>query len=425
MRVSGKPLALELRFGSANLQESMVPEEDRRTQNRKFWQGWAGSLRLPSIHSDAVKRSALVLKALCHGPTGSFVAAATTSLPEHMGGVRNWDYRFCWPRDASLSAASLVRLGNTGHALKLLDWVLGVVDSCESPDRLHPIYTVAGGRLPPEAELSHLAGYGDSRPVRISNAAAYQVQLDVFGPIVDLVALLAERGAPISPDHWRLVRAMVAAVDTRWREPDHGIWEIRAERRRHVHSRVMCWHTVSRALRVEEYVTGRINSDWVRLRDEIREDVLANAWSETLGSYSSAYGRDTLDASVLLIGLHGLVPPTDERFIRTVDAVDAKLRDGPGRLPLFRRRRAPRARGGDAHLRGVAHRGAPHDRPDRTGGGHAGSVGCAGGADRARRGAILPAVQAGAGEHCAGVLAPGDHQRGHGALDAAACLIAR
>jgi trehalose 6-phosphate phosphatase len=335
VRLDGKPIALEMRFGSGNLQESPIPEPERRQQNLKFWQGWAGSLRLPPLHQAAVKRSALVLKALCHGPTGSFVAAATTSLPEHLGGVRNWDYRFCWPRDASLSAAALVRLGNTGHALKLLDWILGVVDSCESPDRLHPIYTVAGGRLPPEADLGHLAGYADSKPVRISNAAAYQVQLDVFGPIVDLVALLAERGAPISPEHWRLVRAMVAAVDARWREPDHGIWEIRAERRHHVHSRVMCWHTIERALKVEEYVTGRRNSDWVRIRDEIRDDVLANAWSEKLGSFCSAYGRDTLDASVLLIGLCGLVPPTDQRFVRTVAAIDERLRQGPVVIRYF------------------------------------------------------------------------------------------
>src|SRR5262249_21664977 len=158
---------------------------------------------------------------------------------EHCGGQRNWDYRFCWPRDAAIAAAALVRLGNTGHALRLLDWILEVVDSCETPDRLRPIYTVSGGHLGPEAELGTLCGYAGSRPVRVSNAAANQVQLDVFGPITELVALLAERGAPVAPDHWRLVRAMVRAVQARWKEPDHGIWEMRLERRHHVHSKAM------------------------------------------------------------------------------------------------------------------------------------------------------------------------------------------
>jgi GH15 family glucan-1,4-alpha-glucosidase len=171
-------------------------------------------------------------------------------------------------------------------------------------------------------------GYGDSRPVRISNAAAFQVQMDVFGPIADLVALLAEVGAPISPDHWRIVNAMVAAVHDRWREPDHGIWEMRTERRHHVYSRVMCWHTVNRALRVEEFYLGRQNEDWIRLRDDIRDDILANAWSDSLNSIRAAYGRDTLDAATLHIGLTGLLAPDDPRYIATVETIDATLREG-------------------------------------------------------------------------------------------------
>jgi trehalose 6-phosphate phosphatase len=335
VEIGDEPLVLELRFGTGNLQPGVVPEAERAVSNRRFWEGWANTLRLPAVHPEAVRRSALVLKALSHGPTGAFAAAATTSLPEHLGGVRNWDYRYCWPRDASLMAASLVRLGNTGHALKLLDWILGVVDACESPERLHPIYTVTGGRLPPEAELGHLAGFGDSRPVRTSNAAAFQVQLDVFGPIVDLVARLADAGAPVAPDHWRLVRAMVTAVQARWQEPDHGIWEIRAERRHHVHSRVMCWVTVDRALRVEQHVLGRQNPDWIALRDAIRADIETNAWSDSLGAFRSAYGRDTLDAATLYVLLSGLLPPSDERVVRTVHAIDRHLRVGPAVYRYF------------------------------------------------------------------------------------------
>ncbi len=322
-------LVLELRYGTANLAATIEGEPERRDQNRRFWSGWAKSLKLPSRHPELVKRSALVLKGLCYGPTGVIAAAVTTSLPEQIGGSRNWDYRYCWPRDAAMAAASLVRLGNTGHAMKFLDWILEVVDRCETPERLHPIYTLSGNHLPPEAELGHLGGFGQSRPVRIGNAAANQVQLDVFGPIVHLVALLAERGAPIAPDHWRLARAMVRAVAARWSEPDHGIWEMRLERRHHVHSKVMCWHTVDRALVVEQVVCGTQNTDWIALRDSIREDILARGWNSHVSAFTGAYGQDYPDAAVLKIGLTGLINPADPRWASTVDFIARRLRDGP------------------------------------------------------------------------------------------------
>lgn len=325
----GGAVTLELRYGTGNPRPHLRPEAERRASTQRFWSGWAGTLRPPRLHSDLVRRSALVLKALCHGPTGSIAAAGTTSLPEQLGGVRNWDYRFCWPRDAAMSAAALVRLGNTGMAMKLLDWVLGIVDRCESPDRLCPIYTVTGSHLGTEAELTEMPGYGDSRPVRVGNAAASQVQLDVFGPITDLVARLTEQGAPISPDHWRLVRAMVAAVEARWREPDHGIWEIRGAKRHHVHSKVMCWHTVDRALVVQDAVLGRHSPEWLDLRQRIARDALAGGWSDRLGAFAIAYGAHEPDAAALWVGLSGLLPPTDDRFARTVDAVDRLLRSGP------------------------------------------------------------------------------------------------
>lgn len=322
-------VVLELRYGSANPRAASEDEPTRRDQNRRFWSGWAGSLKLPSVRPDLVKRSALVLKSLCYGPSGGIAAAATTGLPEQVGGVRNWDYRFCWPRDAAKAAASLVRLGNTGHAIKFLDWMLDVVDRCESPERLHPIYTLTGSHLPPEADLGHLQGYGQSRPVRVGNAAANQVQLDVFGPIVDLVAMLAERGAPVAPDHWRLVRSMVRAVEARWAEPDHGIWEMRLERRHHVHSKAMCWHTINRALAVEEALCGERNPDWTATRDAIRAELLCRGWSESARTFVGTYDHDYLDAAVLEIGLTGLLEPQDPRWSATVDAVERELRDGP------------------------------------------------------------------------------------------------
>jgi GH15 family glucan-1,4-alpha-glucosidase len=228
-----------------------------------------------------------------------------------------------------MSAAALVRIGNTGIALKLLDWLVQVVEHCESPERLRPLYTLSGNTLGPEAEISELSGYGHSRPVRIGNAASHQVQLDVFGPVVELVSLMADSGAPVTPEQWHLVEAMVKAVEVRWEEPDHGIWEIRGPKRHHVHSKTMCWYAVDRGLRVAAEAMGVDRPEWVRLRDRIAADVLERGFNAQAGFFTAAYGEPTADASSLLIGLVGLVAPSDPRFIATVDALGHELRDGP------------------------------------------------------------------------------------------------
>ncbi|MBL8746225.1 MAG: trehalose-phosphatase [Phycisphaerae bacterium] len=323
------PVTLELRYGFGSLHPVQVPEAERREQTSRFWSGWVRTLRLPSLRPDLVARSALAIKALCYGPSGAIYAAATTSLPEQLGGMRNWDYRYCWPRDACLAAAALIRLGNTGVAMKLLDWLVAVVDRCESADRLRPLYTVSGHELGQEGEIGELTGYGGSRPVRVGNAADRQVQLDVFGPIVGLVAMLVEKGAPVTPEHWKLVLSMVSAVRARWMEPDHGIWEVRGPRAHHVHTKIMCWHAVDRALDIARGVLGRDRPDWAELRKEIAADILANGWNDRAQAFTFRYGSDELDAAVLHIGLTGLLPPSDERFRATVLAIQAKLLDGP------------------------------------------------------------------------------------------------
>ena len=211
----------------------------------------------------------MTLKALCYGPTGAILAAATTSLPEFIGGVRNWDYRYCWIRDASLSAGALVKLGSIDEAMDLLDWLLRVIEASEvGPERLSPLYTVNGQSLPPEATIEELAGYAGSRPVRVGNAADHQVQLDVFGPVLELIHQLGEIDAPLSARHWRLVEDLVAAVEQRWTEPDQGIWEVRSAPRHHVNSKVMCWVTVDRAVQIAGEVFGRERPEWVNLREE-------------------------------------------------------------------------------------------------------------------------------------------------------------
>ncbi len=324
-----EPAVLEFRSGTGTLRADARPEPDRRDDTERYWRNWYDRLTLPVLRRDLVGRSALVLKGLCHGPTGAIVAAATTSLPEHLGGVRNWDYRYCWLRDAAFSASALVRLGSHAEAMAYLDWVLGLLETRTDPERLAPLYNVTGRHLPPEADISELAGYGGSRPVRVGNAADGQVQLDVFGPVVDLVHLLLQRGEALSAEHWRLVESMVLAVSRRWTEPDHGIWEIRKPPRHHLYSKIMGWVTVDRAIAIAEGFLDREPAAWTELRSRIERDILANGWNDQRGTFTAAYGSDDLDASVLAIGLWGLLPPDDERFVSTVAAVERDLRNGP------------------------------------------------------------------------------------------------
>ena len=323
------PVTLEMRCGTASMRPDRTDEIRRRERTTGYWRDWAQALELPSVSPEMVRRSALTLKALCYGPAGSILAAATTSLPEMLGGVRNWDYRYCWIRDASMSAGALVRLGSIEEAMDFLDWLLGVIDHSDvGPERLAPLYTVNGQSLPPEATIEELAGYAGSRPVRVGNAADHQVQLDVFGPVLELIHQLGEVHAPLSARHWRLVEDLVGAVDQRWTEPDQGIWEVRSAPRHHVHSKTMCWVTVDRAVRIAENVFGRERPEWEVLRDRIRDDILANGWDDEIGSFTTAYDGNDLDASVLAVGLFGLLEPDDHRFASTIDAVETWLRTG-------------------------------------------------------------------------------------------------
>ncbi len=323
--VAHQPLVVTLAFDDG---EDPRAEPERRAGTVDHWAGWAARLRVPTLAPDAVIRSALTLKALCHQPTGAMLAAATTSLPEVPGGIRNWDYRYCWPRDASLAAATLVRLGSTTEAEALLAWVLERVQFHDGAEHLRPIYAVSGDDFLPEAVIPTLNGYLGSRPVRIGNAADQQVQLDVFGPIAELIHELSLAGQPTSDDQWQLLRDLVAAVASRWAEPDHGIWEERRPQRHHVHSKVMCWLTVDRAIKVGRASGRDVPASWRPLRHIIAGDVVSNGWNPDVKAYTIAYGDDELDASVLWIGLSGLLPTTDPRFVATVKAIERELRKG-------------------------------------------------------------------------------------------------
>lgn len=325
----GKPVVLELRFGTGDLTNSKLGEEQRRKETSKFWSKWLAQLSVPDVMPDLVQRSALALRGLVHGPTGGVLAAATTSLPEDPGGVRNWDYRYCWLRDGAITCEALVRLGSNAEAIGFLDWLLGVLDKTAAPERLAPVYTITGHELGPEAELAELSGYMGSRPVRVGNGASTQLQLDVFGPVVELIWQLVENGAPVTFEHWQLVEQMVHAVERRWAEPDHGIWEVRVERRHWVHSKVMCWVTIDRAIKIGKAYLGKVRTDWEELAETIRQDVIGNGYNQEVRAFTAWYGSDELDASVLLAGTMGMIDPMDDRFVSTVERIESELREGP------------------------------------------------------------------------------------------------
>ena len=338
--VDGQPVVLEFRCGTDDLTACPTPEPQRRAATMTHWSGWLAGLTLPDVQRDLVARSALTLRGLCHAGTGAIMAAATTSLPEEIGGVRNWDYRYCWLRDAALTADTLVSLGSTAEAERYLDWLRGVLRTVREPERLHPLYTVAGTTLGPEAVIDALPGYAGSRPVRVGNLANQQVQLDVFGPVVRLVAALSEARGSLTDEDWALVRAMATAVARRWHEPDHGIWEERHVPRHHVYSKVQCWVTIDCAITLGTRWQRPVDPGWAGLRDTIADDVLTRGWHPDacggIGAYTTAYDGTDLDAASLHIGLSGLVDPTDSRFQATVTAIELELRSG-GTVYRYRR----------------------------------------------------------------------------------------
>ncbi|OKI13757.1 trehalose-phosphatase [Nocardiopsis sp. TSRI0078] len=325
---SERPVVLELRCGTDSLVPGTLPESERRRMADEHWSTWLDGLTLPDTAQQLAARSALTLRGLCT-PSGGVMAAATTSLPEEIGGVRNWDYRYCWLRDGALTVQSLVSLGSTAEAEDFLDWVHRVVDSLPGPEMLRPLYSLRGTDLRPEEVVESLSGYAGSRPVRIGNLADHQVQLDVFGPVVELIAQLSSVRGTLADRDWDLVRSMAEAVARRWHEPDHGIWEERDEPRQRVYSKVMCWVTLDRAVTLAGRYGREVDPSWRGLREDIAAEVLERGWNEQAQAFTTAYDGTDLDAASLHIGLSGLIDPADERFQATVTAVEAELRSGP------------------------------------------------------------------------------------------------
>jgi GH15 family glucan-1,4-alpha-glucosidase len=290
-------------------------------------------LKLPDIHRDLLLRSALVLRALVYGPTGAIAAAATTSLPEHAGGVRNWDYRFCWIRDASLTLEALMIGGYRDEAAAWRTWVLNAVAG--APEDLQIMYGVDGERRLSEFELTWLPGYEESRPVRIGNAASDQFQLDVYGELMDTVYKARRLGVPEEPGALTPGLRLMEFVIQAWQRPDDGIWEVRGGRQHFVHSKLMAWVAIDRFVKLaEEYFPGRREfADLVSrcqvLRERIHRDICEHGFNPRLNSFTQAYNSDALDASLLLIPAHGFLPADDPRVEGTIRAVEKHLlRDG-------------------------------------------------------------------------------------------------
>ena len=390
--------------------EAIDPEQ-ALADTESSWREWSAEceIDLPPEWAAVVRRSLIVLKALTYRPTGGIVAAVTTSLPEWIGSVRNWDYRYCWLRDATLTLLAFLQGNHEEEAIAWRRWLLRAVAG--DPADIQIMYGVAGERRLTEFELPWLDGYEGSKPVRVGNAASEQLQLDVYGEVLDALYQARVHGVTIDPQAWRIQLAVLEHLQDAWRDPDEGIWEIRGERRHFVHSKAMAWVAFDRAVRtVEEHGLDGPVDHWRNVRDEIHRDVCEHGYDAKLGSFTQSYGSTELDASLLLLPLVGFLPASDPRIHGTVEAVERELlQDGfllryrtheagvrrpagrrgslPAVLVLARQllRAAGKARGGGPALRAAPR---PRERP------------------RAPVGGVRPQGEALARELPAGVHAP-------------------
>jgi len=311
-------------FPSQDQPPDGVDAEEALADTEAFWLGWANACAHQGDYHEEIHQSLLVLKALTYAPTGGTVAAPTTSLPEWIGGVRNWDYRFCWLRDASLTLLAMLNAGYRDEAQAWREWLLRAVAG--DPADVQIMYGIAGERRLDERELEWLPGFGGSRPVRVGNAASTQLQLDVYGELLDSAYQTLTHGIEPSEFGWALLRKLLAWLEDGWREKDSGIWEVRGPARHFTHSKVMSWVAFDRAVRLHDELgqEGPVER-WQALRDEIHAQVLANGWSERKQAFAQSYGADELDAAVLLMPLVGFLPATDPRVVSTVDAIRREL----------------------------------------------------------------------------------------------------
>jgi GH15 family glucan-1,4-alpha-glucosidase len=299
-----------------------APESgDEAFQNTSaFWQRWLSQCQYDGRWREVVHRSALTLKLLTYAPTGAIVAAPTTSLPEHIGGHRNWDYRYTWIRDSAFALYGLLRLGFTIEAGRFMEWINARCHELNPDGSLQLMYGIDGRRNVDEEELSHLDGHRSSRPVRIGNGAASQLQMDMYGALMDAVYLYNKHGASISYDLWVNLCRLLDFVSDNWEQPDEGIWEVRGGRRHFVYSKVMCWVALDRGIRLADKRGFPGNrARWMAERDRIYREIMERGWNANIGAFVQSYDSEALDAANLIMPLVFFVSPTDPRMLSTID----------------------------------------------------------------------------------------------------------
>ncbi len=322
---AGDRIPFALTWHSSHDRAPAPPDPELSLQRtERFWTRWAERCQDTGPYREPVLRSLLTLKALTYAPSGGIVAAGTTSLPEDLGGVRNWDYRYCWVRDATFTLQALLHAGYREEAMAWREWLVRAVAG--EPAKLQIMYGVAGERRIDERVLEWLPGYEGSRPVRVGNAAVDQRQLDVYGELMDLLHLARTSGIEADDDAWAVQRATLDWLESHWQDPDEGIWEVRSTRQNFTYSKVMVWTAFDRAVRTVEgmHLDGPVDR-WRALRDRVHADTCQYGFDPRLGSFTQAFGSSLLDASLLLIPIVGFLPATDPRVLGTIDAISREL----------------------------------------------------------------------------------------------------
>ncbi|MDN3022014.1 glycoside hydrolase family 15 protein [Streptomyces sp. S.PB5] len=321
----GDRIAFTISWEPSHKQPPPLPEPEQSLEaTETFWREWVEHCTYHGPYREAVVRSLITLKALTYAPTGGIVAAPTTSLPEDIGGVRNWDYRYTWLRDAAITLSSLLRTGYREEARAWREWLLRAVAG--DPENLQIMYGIAGERELGEAELDWLPGYENSAPVRVGNGAAHQLQLDVYGEVTEALHLAHMTGLARNDYASLLQLKLIRYLEDHWDEPDEGIWEVRGPRRHFVHSKVMAWVAVDRTIKLIESgdADGPLER-WRELRDDIHRDVCEKGYDKERNTFTQSYGSKELDASLLLIPQMGFLPPDDKRVIGTIEAIQREL----------------------------------------------------------------------------------------------------
>lgn len=314
------------------LLEQTIERQYLKLQRTKvYWLNWANKTRLFSAYQDEIVRSALILKILSYDKTGAVLAAATTSLPETIGEIRNWDYRFCWIRDASMVIKVMSTLGHNNSVKRFMNFIIDIIP--DKNEKIQIMYGINKERTLTEEILSHFRGYMDSYPVRIGNAAYIQKQNDIYGILVDVIYQqfkLFETTLENSESLWTITRSIVKTVADNWHKPDKGIWEIRTEEKHFTFSKLLCWVAIDRAIKIAKIIRKLDYAErWQILADEIKADIYANAWNPKIKAFTQSYGNGHLDASNLLMEPYGFIHAKDEKYIQTVKAIQKELsRDG-------------------------------------------------------------------------------------------------